>query len=99
MVCTAQPLTTWTETNAGRAHPVPARPADHPVPRFARPVVHIPGRINPASRQSPRGARQLLPIETVRQDWTSLRDQVLTYDLVLATPPLHTDPSTASTEH
>lgn len=131
LVCVAQPLSTWAETNTGCASPrigcaagsgleftlyrgatleepvhgmysfVPARPVDHPTPRFARPVVRVPERINPASRQSPRGARRLLPIETVRQAWTSLRDQVLTYDFVLATslvtPPCAPTPDTADT--
>ncbi|GLY43201.1 hypothetical protein Amsp01_092240 [Amycolatopsis sp. NBRC 101858] len=64
---------------------VPARPADHPQPRFQRPAVHLPERINPASRQSTRGARRALPIEDVRRAWMSLRDQVLAQGLVLAT--------------
>jgi hypothetical protein len=64
---------------------VPARPADHPQPRFQRPAVHLPELINPASRQSTRGARRALPIEEVREAWSSLRDQALAQGLVLAT--------------
>ena len=126
LVCTAQSLAAWAETETGCAQSrtscasgsdleftlyrgapldnpvhgmysfVPARPTDHPTPRFARPAVHVPHRINPASKQSDRGARHLLPIETVRQAWASLRHQVLTNNLVLATslttPPLRTTP-------
>lgn len=76
---------------------VPARPADHPHPRFARPAVHLPTLINPASTQSPRGARPPQPIEVVRQAWVSLRDQILTHDLVLATS-LTTPPCAPATE-
>jgi hypothetical protein len=64
---------------------VPARPAGHPDCRFARPAVRLSERINPASTQSARGAGDWLVIETVRQAWTSVRDQVLAQDLVLAT--------------
>jgi len=76
---------------------VPARPADHPQPRFQRPAVHLPELINPASRQSTRGSRRALPIEVVRRAWMSLRDQVLRHDLVLATY-LATPPSASATE-
>lgn len=64
---------------------VPARPAEHPPPRFERPAVDLPGLINPASRQSTRGARRELPIEDVHRAWISLRSQILAHDLVLAT--------------
>jgi hypothetical protein len=64
---------------------VPARPADHPQPRFGRPPVQLPGLINPASRQSTWGSRRQLPMSTVQDAWAALRDQVLAADLVLAT--------------
>lgn len=64
---------------------VPARPAAHPSPRFARPAVRLPGLVDPASTQSARGSGRPLPITAVREAWTALRDQVLAADLVLAT--------------
>jgi len=69
---------------------VPARLADRD-PRFARPNVHLPGLINPASRQSTWGSRRSLRVATVRDIWASIRDQVLAQGLLLAvglrTPP------------
>lgn len=64
---------------------VPARCADHDQPRFARPPVHLPGLVNPASRQSTWGSRRPLPMERLRDAWEALCHQVLAADLVLAT--------------
>lgn len=64
---------------------VPARCADHDQPRFARPPVHLPGLVNPASRQSTWGSKRPLPMERLRDAWEALCHQVLAADLVLAT--------------
>ncbi len=63
---------------------VPALPADHGHPRFARPPARLPGLINPASTQSAFGASRRLPADTVRNAWESVRHQVLLAGLVLA---------------
>jgi hypothetical protein len=82
---------------------VPSLPDTTPHPRFARPAVTVPGLINSASTQSPRGSSTSLPHETVWQAWQSLRDQVLDSGLALAThldnPPLieETPPGETST--
>lgn len=70
---------------------VPALPATDNGPRFARPALHLPGLINPASRQSPRGAKRPLPTSAIRDAWEAVRYQVLAADLTLTvhldTPP------------
>lgn len=64
---------------------VPARRADDADPRFCRPSVRLPGRVNPASRQSTWGSKRPLPDHAIRDAWGSIREQVLARDLVLAT--------------
>jgi hypothetical protein len=74
---------------------VPARRADDD-PRFARPAIHEPELINPASRQSTWGSRRPLPRSRVRRAWLSVREQVLASGAVLAvsldTPPVEDVP-------
>ena len=62
---------------------IPARPADNADARFSRPVVDLPGLINPANRQSTWGSTRPLSVEAVRDAWASLRDQVLAQGLFL----------------
>ena len=64
---------------------VPARRADQADPRFNRPSVRLPGRINPASRQSTWGSKRPLSRDAIRSAWGSIREQVLAHDLMLAT--------------
>ena len=72
---------------------VPSRLADGPSPRFARPAIHLPGIVNPASKQSPSGATATdrRPVEDVVNAWHAVVDQVLSAGLSLgvqfATPP------------
>lgn len=63
---------------------VPARLARSTSVRFRRPAITLPGLINPASKQSPRGVRDPLPLDRVRFAWSQLRDQVLAENLVTA---------------
>lgn len=74
---------------------VPALPAGHDRPRFARPPIRLPGLINPASTQSANGSNRPQPAHIVRDAWEAIRHQVLTAGLVLAvhidTPPQHGD--------
>ncbi len=63
---------------------VPARRADAADPRFARPPVRLPGRINPASRQSTRGSRRPLPVDVLRDCWEAVRHQTVAAGLLLA---------------
>lgn len=64
---------------------VPARRADQGDPRFNRPSVRLPGRINPASRQSTWGSKRPLSCDAIRSAWDSIREQVLAHDLMLGT--------------
>jgi hypothetical protein len=64
---------------------VPARRADEVDPRFCRPSVRLPGRINPSSRQSTWGSKSPLPVHTIRDAWGAIREQVLARDLLMAT--------------
>jgi hypothetical protein len=41
--------------------------------------------INPASRQSTWGSKRPLPVDAIRDAWGSIREQVLSRDLLLAT--------------
>lgn len=70
---------------------VPARRADSDEPRFARPALDVPDRINPASSRGPRGSDMPLAIDLLHEAWDEVRLQVLATDLViathLATPP------------
>lgn len=62
---------------------VPARRADEDDPRFTRPPIRLPGFINPASRQSTRGSKRPLPMDTLRDTWNALHHQVVAADLLL----------------
>lgn len=53
----------------------PCRVATDAEARFARPAIFLPGYINPASAQSPSGARQPRTIEQASGQWRSVRDQ------------------------
>jgi len=70
---------------------VPARLADGADARFARPVVRLSGLINPANRQSTWGSTRPRPVDSVRDAWASMRDQILAQGLHLGvrieTPP------------
>lgn len=63
---------------------VPARRADEDDPRFTRPQIRLPGFINPASRQSTRGSKRPLPMDTLRDTWNALHHQVVAADLLCA---------------
>jgi len=64
---------------------VPCRRWDGDSSRFPRPSIELPDIINPKSKQSPSGAKQLRPIAEVRQAWESVVDQVLDAGLELGT--------------
>jgi hypothetical protein len=70
---------------------IPARRADSNEPRYARPALQLPDRINPASSRGPRGSTMPLAIDDLHQAWNEVRLQVLAANLVtatyLATPP------------
>ena len=72
---------------------VPSRVANGPNLRFARPAIHLPGIVNPASKQSPSGATgtDRRPVDDVVGAWHAVVDQVLAAGLSLgvqfATPP------------
>lgn len=63
---------------------VPARKADQDTPRFVRPPVRLDGLINPTNRQSTWGSKRPLDVDSVRNAWRVLREQVIQADLVLA---------------
>lgn len=69
---------------------VPARLADSEDPRFPRPAVTSP-LINPASSRAVWGSKRHLPIGRAREEWESVRRQVLDANLLLGvgleTPP------------
>ena len=56
---------------------VPCRDAASEDARFARPAISLPGYINPASGQSPSGAKTRRTMEQAFQQWHSVREQVL----------------------
>jgi len=70
---------------------VPCRVHGDPAMRFARPAIDLPGIVNPASRQSPSGAKELRPLDQVIDAWHRVVDQVRRAGLELgvdfATPP------------
>jgi hypothetical protein len=72
---------------------VPCRRRDDRPMRFARPAIHLPGIVNPASHQSPSGGtpQDRRPIEDVVAAWHTVVDQVSEADLALGvrfeTPP------------
>lgn len=72
---------------------VPARLARSASVRFRRPAITLPGLINPASTQSPRGVNDPLSLDRLRVAWSEIRDQVLAENLVMAvrfdTPEKH----------
>lgn len=70
---------------------VPARVHEGTGPRFARPVIELPGLINPNVVMSAQGAKELHPMDFVRDVWREVINQVRAQGLVLAvhldTPP------------
>lgn len=70
---------------------LPARLAHGAAARFARPAVRLPGLIDAANRQSTWGSTRPRPVDTVRDAWASMREQILAQGLHLAvrieTPP------------
>ena len=58
----------------------PARPAGA-ASGFARPVVELPGFLNPSSWQAPKGLRHDLPPDVLRSLWDKLLAQVRDQDL------------------
>jgi hypothetical protein len=72
---------------------VPCRRRDDRPMRFARPAIHLPGIVNPASHQSPSGGtpQDRRPIEDVAAAWHTVVDQVSAADLAMGvrfdTPP------------
>ena len=54
----------------------PCRDAGGSGARFARPPISLPGYINPASAQSPSGARRPPTIGQASEQWRSVREQV-----------------------
>lgn len=71
----------------------PCRVHGEPDMRFARPAIHLPGSVNPASTQSPSGATagDRRTVAEVVDAWRSVVDQVRAAGLLLgvrfATPP------------
>ena len=69
----------------------PCLPHGDPHMRFARPAIDLPGIVNPASTQSPSGAKQMRPLGEVVDTWRRVADQVRQAGLELgvhfATPP------------
>lgn len=59
--------------------------------RFARPVVDLPGIVNPKSTQSPSGAKEMRPLAQIVDAWRTVVDQVRRVELELGihfkTPP------------
>lgn len=64
---------------------VPCLPHDGDGPRFARPTIQLPGIVNASSKQSAAGAKRPQGQSEVRKAWTSVVEQVLDQDLLLAT--------------
>ncbi len=75
---------TRSEPVSGMYSFVPCRRADSGLMRFARPVIELPGYVNPASKQSPSGALEPRPIEQARRQWLSVWEQVLSSGCLLA---------------
>ena len=67
---------TFDEPVAGMFSFVPCRDAARTDARFARPVVSLPGHINPASAQSPSGATRPQTVEQAFERWRSVCEQV-----------------------
>ena len=76
---------------AGTYSFVPCLPRTDPGARFPRPVVGLPGIVNPRSTQSASGAGDLRPADDVVDVWHDVVDQVRSAGLHLAvhlaTPP------------
>lgn len=68
---------------------VPARRADDPAARFARPALHLPDLVNPASTMAPKGVGTQLSSDDVRDAWLRVREQVSSAGCVLGVN-LHT---------
>jgi hypothetical protein len=55
----------------------PCRRADSEEPRFCRPPITLPhDYLDPARTRSPSGAKRSRPIDQIRKQWESVRDQV-----------------------
>jgi hypothetical protein len=71
---------------------MPCLPADATQTRFPRPTIKH-DRLNPRSKQSPKGANDLIHLDEVRACWESVVEQVRHQDLELgvfaATPQFH----------
>lgn len=68
---------TFDEPVAGMFSFSPCRIAAGDDARFARPAISLPDYINPASAQSPSGARRPRTLEQASEQWLSVREQVL----------------------
>jgi len=62
---------------------VPVLRADADNPRFPRPSITLPGLIDPSIWRNAWGSRRQLPIDTVRNAWEKIREQVFRRDLCL----------------
>jgi hypothetical protein len=56
---------------------VPCRRADASDYRFERPVIELPGYVNPASGRGPSGTSRRRSIEEVREQWAQVRRRVI----------------------
>jgi hypothetical protein len=63
---------------------VPCNEADETSPRFERPAIHLPGIINPTSKQSPSGAKVNRSLAERQEAWTAVVDEVQAAGLSLA---------------
>ena len=63
----------------------PCLPVESGIPRFARPDIELPGIINPASTQTPAGAKEPRSLDETQATWGTIVEQVLDQDLLLAT--------------
>ena len=92
IACTAEPIAlspdanveltlyrsaTYTSPVGGTFSFVPARCADQPDPRFARPAIELEGLIKASNRQSTWGSKRPLTADEVREAWLSVRQQVI----------------------
>jgi hypothetical protein len=62
---------------------VPARRADDSDPAFERPILQLPGLINPANKRACRGSRRPIPLDDVRQAWNDIRQDVIDAECAL----------------
>lgn len=74
---------TYHDPVAGMYSFVPAKLAGEIDPRFARPSVESKF-INPLNTQSTKGSKVSIPMGTVHEAWTAIRDQVVAQGLLVA---------------